>query len=148
MDTAFGAMIARFLGAQDPVYPQALQQLRAGRKTSHWMWFIFPQIEGLGHSEMARRYALSGLEEAAAFAGHAVLGARLRQCTAAVMLHAPDAAASRSLDDIFGATDRLKFLSSMTLFALAVPDEPLFGQALSAFNGGQRDSHTLARLRP
>jgi uncharacterized protein (DUF1810 family) len=144
--TEAGALVAKFVAAQDQIYPQALQELRAGQKQSHWMWFIFPQINGLGHSDMARHYALANLEEARAFAGHAVLGARLRECTNAVLLHAPDAAAPRSLRSIFGTPDDLKFISSMTLFARAVPEEPLFKQALAAFNGGQEDQRTLGLL--
>lgn len=143
---AGGAMIAKFIAAQDRIYPQALQELRAGRKTSHWMWFIFPQLAGLGSSEMARTYALSSLEDAQLFASHPVLGARLCECIEAVMLHAPDAAAARSLHSVFGSPDDLKFISSMTLFARAVPDERLFRAALDAFNNGEEDQRTLALL--
>lgn len=139
-------MIAKFLEAQDRVYPEALQQLRTGRKTSHWMWFIFPQAAGLGVSAMSRSYALDTLADAKQLADHAVLGARLRECTRAVMLHAPDAAAPRSLGAIFGTPDDLKFVSSMTLFARAVPEEPLFQAALDAFNDGVQDQRTLALL--
>lgn len=141
-----GALVAKFVTAQDRVYPQVLGELRAGRKTSHWMWFIFPQLAGLGTSDMARTYALAGLDEARAFAGHPVLGARLRECTQAVLLHAPDAAAPRDLHTIFGSPDDKKFISSMTLFARALPDEPLFRRALEAFNKGEEDQRTLTLL--
>ncbi|KKB08374.1 calpastatin [Devosia chinhatensis] len=139
-------MVTRFLAAQDKVYPQVLQQLRAGRKDTHWMWFIFPQLAGLGHSDMARHYALQGLAEAGAYAAHPVLGARLLETTRAVLLHAPDGMAPRALHAIFGAPDDLKFISSMTLFARAVPGEPLFARALDAFNSGAEDPRTLALL--
>jgi uncharacterized protein (DUF1810 family) len=142
-----GALFAKFLDAQNAVYSQALGELRAGRKTSHWMWFVFPQLAGLGSSEMARNHALASLEEAGLYASHPVLGARLAECTQAVLLHAPEAAAPRSLGDIFGAPDDMKFISSMTLFALAVPEDPLFRQALDAFNGGREDQRTLALLK-
>lgn len=145
-DTERGALVARFLKAQDSVYPEALMQLRAGRKTSHWMWFIFPQLDGLGRSETAHFYALHSLDEARAFAGHSVLGARLRECVGAVLLHALDGPAPRSLSSIFGAPDDLKFISSMTLFTRALPEEALFRTALDAFNGGTEDSATVDLL--
>lgn len=141
-----GEMIARFLAAQDRVYPEALGELRAGRKRTHWMWFVFPQLAGLGHSEMARRYALQNLDEAAAYAAHPVLGARLRECTEAVLLHAPTSAAPRDLATIFGSPDDLKFISSMTLFARAAPEQRLFRTALDAFNGGEEDKRTVTLL--
>lgn len=142
-----GAMIAKFLTAQDQVYPAALHELRAGRKQTHWMWFIFPQLAGLGQSETARLYALDDLEEARAFAGHPILGARLNECTEAVLLHAPDAVAPRDLHAIFGSPDDLKFISSMTLFARALPEHRLFRAALSAFHGGHEDERTVALLK-
>ena len=111
------------------------------------MWFIFPQVAGLGFSEMARNYALRDLEQARTYVSHPVLGARLRECTQAVLLHAPDAAAPRSLSSIFGLPDDLKFISSMTLFGRAVPEEQMFRLALGAFNGGVEDQRTLALLR-
>ena len=146
MTESHGAMIAKFLTAQDRVYPEALHELRAGRKETHWMWFIFPQLIGLGSSEMAQRFGLAGLEEARAFAGHAILGARLKECTEAVLLHAPDGVAPRSLATIFGSPDDRKFISSMTLFARAVPGQRLFRAALSAFNEGHEDPRTVALL--
>src|ERR1700742_3944756 len=113
--------LARFVTAQDPVIDHALAELRTGRKRSHWMWFVFPQIAGLGHSDMARRYAIASLEEARAYLAHPVLGPRLKQCTRAV-LEVQD----RSVSDIFGYPDERKFHSAMTLFARAAPDDDLF----------------------
>ena len=147
MTQAHGAMIAKFLAAQDRIYPTALHELRAGRKQTHWMWFIFPQLAGLGHSEMARTYALHDLDEATAFADHPILGARLTECTEAVLLHAPGGVAPRSLLNIFGSPDDLKFISSMTLFARAMPDKRLFRAALSAFHDGHEDERTAALLK-
>ena len=146
MTETHGAMIAKFLVAQDQVYPAALHELRAGRKQTHWMWFIFPQLAGLGQSEMSRTYALGGRDDAAAFAAHPILGARLRECTEAVLLHAPDSVAPRDLNTIFGAPDDRKFISSMTLFARALPEERLFRAALSAFHGGHEDARTVELL--
>ncbi len=146
MSETQGAMIAKFLVAQDQVYPEALHELRAGRKRTHWMWFIFPQMAGLGTSDMARRYALTGLDEAAAYAQHPILGARLVECTEAVLLHAPEGVAPRDLGTIFGAPDDAKFISSMTLFARAQPEQRLFRAALSAFNNGHEDARTVALL--
>lgn len=147
MTDMHGAMIAKFLAAQDRVYPEALHELRAGRKQTHWMWFMFPQLAGLGQSEMSRTYALNSLDEAAAFAGHAILGARLVECTEAVLLHAPDGVAPRDLDSIFGSPDDRKFISSMTLFARAVPEQRLFRAALSAFHAGHEDARTVEMLQ-
>jgi uncharacterized protein (DUF1810 family) len=130
-----------FHEAQEPVYGQALAELRAGRKTSHWMWFIFPQIRGLGHSAMAQRFALDGLEDARLYLSDPVLGPRLREATGAVLLHP-----GRSLRAIFGSPDDLKFISSMTLFSRAAPEEALFREALDRFNGGAEDPATLSRL--
>jgi len=141
-----GAMIAKFLAAQDQIYPTALHELRAGRKQTHWMWFIFPQLAGLGRSEMAQRFALGDIEEAAAFAAHPILGARLIECTEAVLLHAPDGVAPRNLTTIFGSPDDKKFISSMTLFARAEPEQRLFRAALSAFHGGHEDERTAELL--
>lgn len=133
--------LQRFVEAQQPVYPQALAELQAGRKRSHWMWFVFPQLQGLGHSEMARRYAISGAKEAHAYLAHPLLGPRLQDCTRTLLQHS-----DRLARDILGAPDDLKFRSSMTLFA-AVADEPeLFEQALAAFFDGKADRLTLERL--
>ncbi len=133
--------LARFVDAQAPVYEQALSELRAGRKASHWMWFVFPQIEGLGHSAMAQRYAISSLDEARAYLAHPVLGARLRECSALVL-----AVPGKTVHDIFGSPDDLKFHSSMTLFHRAAPEEPVFGECLRKYFAGQQDTATLARL--
>lgn len=133
--------LARFVSAQQPVYAQALEELREGRKRSHWMWFIFPQIEGLGHSAMAQRYAVSGRPEAEAYLAHPLLGERLRDCTEAMLSHK-----DRSAHAIFGSPDDLKFHSSMTLFDAVSKKGSAFGQALLQFYGGKPDEATLARL--
>ncbi|HWL29620.1 MAG TPA: DUF1810 domain-containing protein [Burkholderiaceae bacterium] len=132
--------LQRFIDAQQTVFEQALTELRAGRKRSHWMWFVFPQIEGLGHSAMAQHYALSSLDEARAYARHPVLGQRLRACTQAVV-----AVEGRSVEDIFGYPDHLKFHSSMTLFA-ATHEDPVFQRALDTYFKGAGDRLTLDRL--
>ncbi|SFD43429.1 DUF1810 domain-containing protein [Methylobacterium sp. 13MFTsu3.1M2] len=133
--------LGRFVAAQEGVYGRALAELQAGDKRSHWMWFIFPQIAGLGASPMAQRYAIGSLAEAQAYAAHPVLGARLRACTAAV-----NAVAGHSAHAIFGSPDDLKFRSSMTLFARAVPGEPVFADALARYFDGNPDPRTLAKL--
>ena len=134
-------MLEHFRTAQEPVFAQALAELRAGQKRSHWMWFIFPQIRGLGRSPMAQRYALHNLDEARLYLADPVLGPRLQAVTEAVLSHS-----SESLYKIFGSPDDLKFVSSMTLFHRAAPDEPLFAKALQTFAGGREDAATLARL--
>ena len=136
--------LERFVEAQDSggTYAAALQELRQGRKTSHWMWFVFPQVAGLGHSPMAQAYALASLDEARAYLAHPVLGPRLRECTAAVLTHA-----DRSAEQIFGGIDALKLRSSMTLFARADPNEPAFLTVLEAFYGGEPDERTNQLLR-
>lgn len=131
----------RFVAAQAGVYDRALAELRAGEKRSHWMWFIFPQIAGLGSSPMARRYAIGTLDEARAYGAHPVLGARLRACTAAV-----NGVTGRTAHVIFGSPDDMKFRSSMTLFARAAPEEPGFAEALARYFGGEPDPLTLAEL--
>lgn len=133
--------LARFLAAQQPIYAQALEELRDGHKRSHWMWFIFPQIAGLSHSAMAERYAISSRAEAEAYLAHPVLGARLRECTAAMLSHRQTSAHA-----ILGSPDDLKFCSSMTLFAAVSQAGSSFEQALQQFCGGKRDDATLARL--
>lgn len=133
--------LARFVAAQAPVYERALAELRAGRKESHWMWFVFPQIEGLGVSVTAQTYAIRSLAEAKAYLAHPLLGARLKDCAAAVL-----AVNAKSAQAIFGTPDELKFRSSMTLFARAAPDEPLFREALEKYFDGKDDEATLARL--
>ena len=136
--------LERFVEAQDSggTYAAALQELRQGRKTSHWMWFVFPQVAGLGHSPMAQAYALASLDEARDYLAHPVLGPRLRECTAAVLTHA-----DRSAEQIFGGIDALKLRSSMTLFARADPNEPAFLTVLEAFYGGEPDERTNQLLR-
>jgi uncharacterized protein (DUF1810 family) len=132
--------LSRFVEAQVGSYPDALAELQAGRKRTHWMWFIFPQIAGLGHSMMAQRYAIVSRAEAQAYLAHDLLGPRLRACTQAV-LAVPD----KSANAIFGSPDDIKFRSSMTLFDAIAPHD-IFDQALARFYGGQRDTATLARL--
>lgn len=136
----------KFLDAQNQVYPQVLQELRAGQKRTHWMWFIFPQIAGLGRSATAQHYAIQSLDQARAYLADPILGARLRECTEAVLLHSPDGAAPRNLRQIFGTPDDLKFHSSMTLFHRAAPDQDVFDSALNAFFAGKEDQATLDRL--
>jgi uncharacterized protein (DUF1810 family) len=131
----------RFLSAQAPVIAKVRSELRAGKKRSHWMWFIFPQIAGLGRSETAQRYAIVSLGEARAYLAHDILGPRLTECTALV-----NAVEGRSIAEIFGMPDDLKFHSSMTLFARAEPDELVFKQALQKFFGGKEDQATVERI--
>jgi uncharacterized protein (DUF1810 family) len=132
----------RFVDAQADHYPQALSELRAGRKQTHWMWFIFPQFAGLGQSEISKFYALSSLPEARAYLAHALLGARLLECCRAVL-----ATEGRTALEIFGTPDDLKLRSSATLFAeVTAPDSPFF-QLLTKYFAGQRDERTLALIR-
>lgn len=133
--------LERFVEAQQGVYNAVLSELRAGRKRSHWMWFIFPQIRGLGHSDTAQFYAISGLDEAVAFLDHPILGRRLRECTALV-----NALPSSSAREVFRRPDDLKFHSSMTLFAQAASDKAVFLQALEKYFGSALDPLTLQRL--
>lgn len=133
--------LARFLQAQEPLYERVLAELRAGRKRSHWIWFIFPQLAGLGHSAMAQFYAIASLEEAKAYLAHPVLGARLRECAGLVL-----AVQERSIHDIFGSPDDLKFHSCMTLFHRADDSEAVFGQCLRKYFAGRDDPRTLALL--
>jgi uncharacterized protein (DUF1810 family) len=133
--------LQRFVNAQSSVYDRVIEELRSGSKQSHWMWFIFPQIAGLGESAMAQKYAISSLEEAAAYLNHPVLGPRLRKCTSLV-----NAIEDRSIEDIFGYPDDLKFCSSMTLFARATQDNREFTAALAKYFKGEPDSATLALL--
>jgi uncharacterized protein (DUF1810 family) len=133
--------LARFLSAQAGVYDQVLAELRAGRKRSHWMWFVFPQIAGLGRSAMAQRYAIGSLQEARAYLAHPILGARLCECSRLV-LDVPHG----DVHEIFGSPDDLKFHSSMTLFDRADPGETVFRQCLRRYFGGLPDPLTLARL--
>ena len=130
----------RFIAAQADTYDDAVRELRAGRKTGHWMWFVFPQLAGLGRSETSRFYGIASLDEARAYATHPLLGARLRECTALVNGHA-----GTPIPAILGAVDALKFRSSMTLFVEATGDA-LFRTALETFYGGVPDEETLRLL--
>jgi|SRR6516162_4729844 len=133
--------LQRFVDAQNPRFEGVRAELRSGRKTSHWMWFIFPQIKGLGHSPLARKFAISSREEADAYLRHSILGPRLRECTQIVNL-----IEGRSIEQIFGSPDDLKFRSCMTLFAHATADNQLFMDALQKYCGGKSDLLTLERL--
>lgn len=133
--------LQRFVEAQQAVYPRVVAELRAGRKQSHWMWFIFPQIEGLGHSAMAQRYAIGSRAEAVAYLEHPLLGPRLRECTRLV-----NAVADKDIHAILGSPDDMKFKSSMTLFARAAADNADFAAALDKYYGGEFDAATIARL--
>ncbi|HEY3833224.1 MAG TPA: DUF1810 domain-containing protein [Acidimicrobiia bacterium] len=133
--------LQRFIDAQDGVYAQALGELRRGRKTSHWMWFVFPQLRGLGQSSTAVHYGITSLVEARAYLEHHTLGPRLHECTAAV-----NAVSDRSLHDIFGSPDDMKFHSSMTLFQLADPNAPDFTTALDKYCDGEPDAATVRLL--
>jgi len=132
----------RFVRAQAPDYARALSELRAGQKKSHWMWYIFPQIEGLGGSAMSRRYSIKSEAEAKAYLDHPLLGARLRECFAAVLN-----IDGRSALEIFGSPDDLKLRSCATLFA-AVSDESVFQGILEKYFGGKSDEETLRRVQP
>jgi len=135
--------LARFVAAQDSsgTYARALAELRSGRKSSHWMWFIFPQIAGLGQSAIARRYAIASLTEAQAYLGHPILGPRLIECATVVA-----GLTGLSAEQIFGGIDAMKLRSSMTLFARAAPDEPVFGRILDAYFDARPDLATEQRL--
>jgi uncharacterized protein (DUF1810 family) len=133
--------LQRFVDAQSGVIDRVYAELRAGQKRSHWMWFIFPQIRGLGSSRMSQAFAISSLAEAAAYVAHPVLGPRLKTCTALV-----NAIEDRSIEEVLGYPDHLKFHSSMTLFARAEPNEPFFQAALQKFFAGNFDQSTLNRL--
>jgi uncharacterized protein (DUF1810 family) len=133
--------LQRFLEAQSPVYSQVLAELRNGRKRTHWMWFIFPQIAGLGHSPISHHFAISGRAEALAYLAHPILGQRLRESTELV-----NQIPNRPIADIFGYPDDLKFHSSITLFAAVAPAEPAFQLALKTYFSAQPDPATLALL--
>jgi uncharacterized protein (DUF1810 family) len=133
--------LQRFVDAQDGVWDEVVAELSAGRKASHWMWFVFPQLKSLGRSETARFYGIASRDEAFAYWQHPVLGARLRQATALVL-----AVQGRDLHTIFGTPDDLKFRSSMTLFAVVAPEEPVFRAALARFCAGVADPLTLDGL--
>ena len=133
--------LQRFVDAQARVYPQVLEELRAGRKRSHWIWFIFPQIAGLGSSPTAARYAISSLDEARAYLRHELLGSRLHECARLV-----NSVAGRSIGEIFGSPDDLKVRSSMTLFAHATDANQDFVELLEKYYGAEEDPLTLERL--
>lgn len=133
--------LQRFVDAQSHCYERVCRELSEGCKRSHWMWFIFPQITGLGRSAMAEEYAISSLEEAEAYLQHPILGPRLRRCTSLVL-----SVQGRSVEQIFGYPDDLKFRSSMTLFANTHGDNAIFRDALQKFFAGKPDQLTLARL--
>jgi len=132
--------LQRFVDAQQGTYPTALAELSRGRKSSHWMWFVFPQIAGLGHSAMAQRYAIRSADEARAYLAHPLLGPRLIEATRTVT------AASGTAEAIMGGIDAVKLRSSLTLFAAVADDPAPFVAALGRFFGGQRDPETLRRL--
>jgi uncharacterized protein (DUF1810 family) len=134
--------LQRFVDAQNSCFDNVLSELRNGSKKSHWMWFIFPQIKGLGYSLLARKFAISSQEEAEAYLRHAILGPRLRECTRLVNL-----LEGRSLAQIFGSPDDLKFRSCMTLFARATQDNQIFIDALQTYCEGKFDPRTLDRLQ-
>lgn len=133
--------LQRFVDAQSSVFEQVCSELRQGQKRTHWMWFIFPQMKGLGHSQLASKFAISSREEAAAYLQHPILGPRLRECTRLV-----NRIEGRSVEQIFGYPDDLKFRSSMTLFADAASENEVFMDALQKYFGGEFDRLTLELL--
>jgi uncharacterized protein (DUF1810 family) len=135
--------LERFVAAQDAggAYDRAVAELRAGRKTSHWMWFIFPQIAGLGYSPVSRMYAITSLEEARAYLAHPVLGARLTECATILA-----GQTGRTAEQILGEVDALKLRSSITLFMHAAPREPVFRRVLDQYFGGEPDPATESRI--
>lgn len=137
-----GFDLDRFVAAQAPVYAQALAELRRGSKQSHWMWYVFPQIAGLGSSAAARHYAIGSAGEAWAYLAHPLLGPRLVECTEAMLAHR-----GQSAEAVLGPIDAMKFRSSMTLFEAVAEDKAPFAAALDAFDGGRRDPATLNLLR-
>ena len=134
--------LTRFVVAQAPVYDTVVEELRDGRKRGHWMWFVFPQLRGLGNSPTAVRYGVTSLQEARAYVRHEVLGPRLHECTQLV-----NQVRGRSITEIFGSPDDLKLRSSMTLFALATDDRDDFTRLLEIYYRGEQDALTLAQLR-
>ena len=140
-DAADPFCLSRFTGAQENVYQQVLAELEQGRKRTHWIWYIFPQVAGLGHSSMAEKYAIKSLDEARAYLRHPVLGARLQQCTEKVI-----AIDGKSIATIFGYPDDLKFRSCMTLFSSIAGAESVFSAALEKYFHGEKDARTLALL--
>jgi uncharacterized protein (DUF1810 family) len=133
--------LQRFVDAQHPIYAEVVDELQAGRKETHWMWFIFPQIKGLGTSPTAQKYAITCIDEAKAYLDHTLLGFRLRECTRIV-----NAVNGRSIEDIFGYPDHMKFQSSMTLFAQISPGDKMFIAALTKYFHGEPDRKTFVQL--
>jgi uncharacterized protein (DUF1810 family) len=133
--------LQRFVEAQAPVYERVRRELRAGRKESHWIWFVFPQIAGLGQSPTSMRFAISSLAEASAYLAHPTLGPRLRECAALTL-----SVEGRSALDIFGPVDAMKFRSSITLFMQAAPKGDVFERCLEKYFGGKPDAATLEKL--
>jgi uncharacterized protein (DUF1810 family) len=133
--------LERFVRAQERDYARALSELRAGKKRTHWIWYVLPQLRDLGRSQMAREYGIASREEAAAYMAHPVLGARLVECVRATLDHT-----DRSAIEILGDIDAMKFRSCLTLFAYAAPDEQAFRQALAVFYEGREDAETLRLL--
>jgi uncharacterized protein (DUF1810 family) len=133
--------LQRFVDAQDPVYDQVRRELRRGRKESHWMWFVFPQIAGLGQSALSIHFAIGSLDEAKAYLAHPVLGPRLRECAEIVA-----GVEGRTAREIFGSIDEMKFRSSMTLFARAAPEDDVFQRCIDKYFAGSPDPATLARV--
>lgn len=131
-----------FIQAQDTIYSQVIEELTQGRKRTHWMWFIFPQVKGLGHSKMSRRFSIESLEQAKAYLQHEVLGARLLECAELLLLH-PD----KSALDVFGSPDHLKLQSSLTLFTFAAGNKCVFEQLLYQFYAGSYDTNTIKMLK-
>jgi len=142
MTTIDKGLFDDFIQVQDTIYSQVTEELTEGRKRTHWMWFIFPQVKGLGHSKMSRRFAIGSLEQAQAYLQHEVLGARLIECAELLLLH-PD----KSALDIFGSPDNLKLQSSLTLFAFAARKTCVFEQLLYQFFAGSYDINTINMLR-
>ncbi|QHE88162.1 DUF1810 domain-containing protein [Hydrogenophaga sp. BPS33] len=140
-DNTSSASLERFVQAQQRDYAQALAELQAGRKRTHWIWYVLPQLRGLGHSAMAQRYGIDGRAEAEAYVAHPVLGPRLVACVRALLSH-PELSAQEML----GEVDAMKLRSCLTLFAEVAPGEGCFAEALDTFYGGQRDASTLALL--
>ena len=134
--------LSRFVEAQEHTFAQAVDELADGRKTSHWMWFVFPQLRGLGHSPTAIRFGIASLDEARAYLAHPLLGPRLKECTQLALR-----IDGRSISEILGSPDDMKFRSCMTLFDRAAPDETLFAKALHKYFGGAPDTRTLELLR-
>ena len=134
--------LRRFVQAQQDTYALAVRELADGRKTSHWMWFVFPQLRGLGRSPLAIRFGIASLDEARAYLAHPLLGSRLEECVRLTLR-----IDGRSITDVFGSPDDMKFRSCMTLFDRAAPQEPIFAEALQRYFGGDPDDRTLELLR-